>query len=587
MRYEEDDEEADKVWAYIDAKMEERHSNKRKRQSKDDENAPVIEEQLRGIKRQLQSMSADEWDAIPDVSQLAEMASRAKKRRANTTNRRGERMYRVSDSTLVAGLGMAGVDQSIGGGDPLVPSAAANGAQADGMATNFMALGQARDDVLRMKLDQAGTDSATGKTTIDPRGYLTSLNTVAVKSAAEIGDISRARMLLKSVTKTNPKHAPGWIAAARLEEIANKMAKARAIISEGCENCPQSEDIWLEAARLNGSRLQDARVVLASAARNLPKSIRIWMAAADLERKANDQKAQKRILQRALEVVPTSVVLWKAAVGLEEPEDARVLLTHAVDLVPRSTELWLALARLETYERAQKVLNRARRAVPTSHDIWIAAARLEEQEGQAERVPKIAAKAVSSLRASGALMGRALWFEQARLCEDDGFPRTCRAIVAATADLDFDQEDSSLDRVDVWTEEAEKMLAGPHKNVETARAIFAHALDTMPTNVDLWRAAADLERTLCEGENGQGGDPSALDALLRRAVQYCPQAEVLWLIAAKEKWIRSNDVDGARVVLEEAFAANPNSEAILLAAVKLESENDQYTRALALLERGR
>ncbi|KAJ2548858.1 U4/U6 x U5 tri-snRNP complex subunit Prp1 [Coemansia sp. RSA 1933] len=571
MPYEEDDEEADKVWAQIDAKMEERH-RKRQKQEEDD-NAPVIEEQLRGFKRQLQGMCADDWDAIPDVAQLAEMASRAKKRRKNTANRRGERMYRVSDSTLVAGLGgMGGTDHQTIGDD----SENASSQDKDGMVTNFMALGQARDDVLRVKLDQAG-DSASGKTTIDPRGYLTSLNTVAVRSAAEIGDMSRARMLLRSVTKTNPKHAPGWIAAARLEEIGGKMAKARAVVAEGCDNCPQSEDVWLEAARLSESRIPDARVILSSAARNLPRSVRIWQAAADLERRAGDAKAQKRILQRALEFVPTSVVLWKDAVGLEEPEEARVLLSHAVDLVPLSTELWLALARLEPYERAQKVLNRARRAVPTSHEVWIAAARLEEQEGQAGRVPRIAAKAVASLLANGALLARAQWLEQAQLCEDDGFPVTCRALVAATADLGFDQDDATEDRVDIWTEEADRMLAGPHRNVEAARAVLAHALDAMPTNVDLWRAAADLERT-------HGGDP---DDLLRRGVQRCPQAEVLWLMAAKDKWTRSNDVDGARVVLEEAFAANPDSEAILLAAVKLESENDQYTRALALLERGR
>jgi len=40
-----------------------------------------------------------------------------------------------------------------------------------------------------------------------------------VSSDAEIGDIKKARLLLKSVINTNPKHAPGWIAAARLEEL--------------------------------------------------------------------------------------------------------------------------------------------------------------------------------------------------------------------------------------------------------------------------------------------------------------------------------------------------------------------------------
>ena len=49
--------------------------------------------------------------------------------------------------------------------------------------------------------------------------------------------------------------------------------------------------------------------------------------------------------------------LWKLAVELEDPEDARILLGRAVECCPSSTELWLALARLETYENARKVLN--------------------------------------------------------------------------------------------------------------------------------------------------------------------------------------------------------------------------------------
>ena len=51
------------------------------------------------------------------------------------------------------------------------------------------------------------------------QGYLTDLNSMKVSSDAEISDIKKARLLLKSVTSTNPRHAPGWIAAARLEEL--------------------------------------------------------------------------------------------------------------------------------------------------------------------------------------------------------------------------------------------------------------------------------------------------------------------------------------------------------------------------------
>jgi pre-mRNA-processing factor 6 len=102
----------------------------------------------------------------------------------------------------------------------------------------------------------SGTTSTSGlATSIDPKGYLTSLDSQVIKTEAEIGDIKRARMLFDSLIKSNPKHAPGWIAAAALEEHAGRMVAARKLIKQGCEQCPKSEDIWLEAARLHVRRL--------------------------------------------------------------------------------------------------------------------------------------------------------------------------------------------------------------------------------------------------------------------------------------------------------------------------------------------
>ena len=63
--------------------------------------------------------------------------------------------------------------------------------------------------------------------------------------------IKRARMLFDSLVKSDPKHAPGWIAAACLEEHAGRMVATRKIIKMGCEQCPKSKDVWLEAARLH------------------------------------------------------------------------------------------------------------------------------------------------------------------------------------------------------------------------------------------------------------------------------------------------------------------------------------------------
>src|SRR5258708_311992 len=44
-------------------------------------------------------------------------------------------------------------------------------------------------------------------------------------------------MLFNSLVKSNPKHAPGWIAAACVEH-AGRMVHARKVSKKGCEICP-------------------------------------------------------------------------------------------------------------------------------------------------------------------------------------------------------------------------------------------------------------------------------------------------------------------------------------------------------------
>jgi pre-mRNA-processing factor 6 len=51
--------------------------------------------------------------------------------------------------------------------------------------------------------------------------------------------------------------------------------------------------------------------------------------------------------------------------------------------------------------------------------------------------------------------------------------------------------------------------------------------------------------------------------------------------------LHAGDVPGARAILAEAFAANPDSEDVWLAAFKLEFENDEPQRARALLAKVR
>ncbi len=167
-----------------------------------------------------------------------------------------------------------------------------------GTATDLAVIGAGRTSVLGQNLDRAG-DTVSGRATVDPAGYLTEMAGVHINSESEISDIKKARLLLNSVTTTNPKHAPGWIAAARLEEVAGKMSVARSLAAEGCRRCPKEEDVWLEAARLYP--LDRAKRVLAQAVIHVPKSVKVWLQASALE---TEVKRKRRVLRKALEVIP-------------------------------------------------------------------------------------------------------------------------------------------------------------------------------------------------------------------------------------------------------------------------------------------
>ena len=523
-------------------------------------NNPKISQQFADLKRSLATVSDEDWANLPDPGDLT-----GKNRRSKQNLR--QRFYAVPDSVLAGARDSTEFQTSVQD-DGSQTSSADN---KDGTMTNFADIGAARDKVLKARLDRAAqADAGTGSaTTIDPKGYLTSLATNEIKAGEiEVGDIKRVRVLLESVIKTNPKHAPGWIAVARLDELAGKIVSARKMIAQGCEQCPKSEDAWLENIRLNDNH--NAKIIAANAIKNNERSTRLWIEAMNLE---SDRRAKKRVLRQAIDHIPQSVAIWKEAVNLEESEeDARLLLAKATEIIPLSVELWLALARLESPQNAQAVLNKARRAVPTSYEIWIAAARLQEQIGNANKL-NIMSRAVKTLVDVGAMLKREEWITEAEKCEEEGAVLTCGAIIRETLGWGLDEDD---DRKEIFKDDAKASIS--RGRYETARAIYAYALRVFPTSKSLWLAASDLERT--------HGTKTALWQVLEKAVEACPQSEVLWLQLAREKW-HAGEVDDARRVLAKAFNQNPNNEDIWLAAVKLEADANQVDQARELLATAR
>lgn len=71
-----------------------------------------------------------------------------------------------------------------------------------------------------------------------------------------------------------------------------KLQAARNLILRGCETCPNSEDLWLEAARL--VPVDTAKNVIAQAVNHLVNSVKLWIKASELEQ---DVKAKKRVFR--------------------------------------------------------------------------------------------------------------------------------------------------------------------------------------------------------------------------------------------------------------------------------------------------
>ncbi|EES18760.2 hypothetical protein BDA96_09G262600 [Sorghum bicolor] len=336
---------------------------------------------------------------------------------------------------------------------------------------------------------------------------------------------------------------------------------AHPAFQRGCEECPKNEDVWLEACRLASP--DEAKAVIARGVMSIPNSVKLWLQAAKLE---SSDLNKSRVLRKGLEHIPDSVRLWKAVVELANEEDARLLLHRAVECCPLHVELWLALVRLETYDQARKILDKAREKLPKEPAIWIMAAKLEEANGNAQSVNKVIERGIRCLQREGMDIDREAWLKEAEPAERAGSVLTCQAIVKNTIGIGVEDEDQKH----TWVADAEECKK--RGSIEIARAIYAHALTVFLTSI--WLKAAQLEKSHGTGES--------LDALLKKAVNYNPLAEVLRLMAAKKKWL-AGDMPAACAILQEAYAAIPNSEEICLAAFKLEFENNEPERAKMLL----
>jgi pre-mRNA-processing factor 6 len=583
--YDEEDREADFQYNMIDQYMDERRKSRKEKNElemlmKIRNEKPTIRQSFSDIKHEMKKLSKDDWEKIPDIQDFT-VKKRKIERYTPNTDVNIERA--LNDSQLANSIS----NSQFGAETPIGQYLKGT----DTISSNILnEVGKAKNSVLSVAFDKM-SDKVSGMNSVNPLGYLTEMSSVVkVNSANEVQDFKKARVILNSILNTDKNNVGGWIAAARLEELDGKLAQARNIIAQAGQNILDSEDIWLEAARLHPP--DEAKIILAKGISHLPNSRKLWLAAADIER---DKSKKSKILRKALENLPTEEEIWKRAIEIENEEEAKLLLYRAVECIPHNVDMWLALARLENYNKARAVLNKARKALPTEHTIWVHAVKLEEAQNYENcKSDELIERGIKTLAKNGKIVPKEIWEKEAEICEASGSMKTCAGIIKAIIKIDLSQNESQVENLKnsdktensqiVLTEEKKsewlEMAENAKHNgcIETFRNIYDNLLIYDPEDIELWMNRIQFEKNY--------GNEKSQEETLKRAVNAFPTNEILWLMYAKHKW-QTESVEAAKNLLDKASLTHPKNEQIILATVKLHREDNDYQEAERVLSKAR
>ena len=339
---EKEEEEASRIFAMIDSK---RNGNKQNKVANTFQDRLNKNYQFQDLKRNLGSISDDQWLHIPEANDFT---------RRNKRNRLEEQLnrksYAVPDSLI---------SQNV----------------------NITKLTEEREKLLEQTLDTNNKNMNIGrkaKNFNESQSYLNQLESINMDAnQIQTDDIQKMRLVFQSYRKTDPKKSESWIASARLEEKCKRIDLAKKLITEGCQYCPHDEDIWLENIRLNHLDNHKCKVIITNAIKFNYTSVKLWLKAVDLE---NERINKYRIVRKALEEIPKIEQLWDLAIEYEQDTVEKItIIQKALEFIPRSSQLWTKLVRMQNYDDAKKSLNKARRAIPNDINVWLLAMELEEK----------------------------------------------------------------------------------------------------------------------------------------------------------------------------------------------------------------
>lgn len=346
--YDKEDIEAEQIFSSIDSKRNGRNKIDSKKERE------ITIQEFSDLKRTLKQVTEDEWLNIPEASDLT---------RRNKRNRLQEQLnrktYAAPDTLLSRNIDLTTLTEER---EKLLSK------QLD---TNFVNKSLNEDKALESNKRLTNVLHNTEEYLYQLEAMDSMLNNISQSE-----EIKKMRIIFQSYRKSMPKEPQSWIVSARLEEKCNRFQTAKSIIDEGCQECPRSDDIWLENIRLHRSDIHKCKILVATGIKFIPSSQKLWTKAIELE---SEEMNKLRVVRKALIELPTVEKFWKLAVAYEKDKTESIkILKKALEFLPNNINMWKALIRMQDYENAKETLQAMQNILPNNVDTWINTAQLEE-----------------------------------------------------------------------------------------------------------------------------------------------------------------------------------------------------------------
>jgi pre-mRNA-processing factor 6 len=133
------------------------------------------------------------------------------------------------------------------------------------------------------------------------------------------GMIPQAREAYAAGTRSCPKSVPLWLLAARLEQKAGVIIKARSVLDRARLQNPKNAELWAESVKIelasNPPNVQQAKVQMSKALQECPKSgllwsENIWRLQPRTQRKPQALEAIKAVDQDPVLLVTVARIFW-------------------------------------------------------------------------------------------------------------------------------------------------------------------------------------------------------------------------------------------------------------------------------------